>query len=138
LFATIDVTLPNPALVSTDVTFVYRSMADELASVIVGFPLFLLVTWWIVRDFQRQPERLESPVWKWLTYPALVITASTVIGDVVTLLAYFLRATWMCDLCLRSSRCWSLPAASSPTISSRYVRADFPQVETNSSPSPRL
>jgi hypothetical protein len=28
---------------------------------------------------------------KWLTYIALVITASTVIGDVVTFLAYFLR-----------------------------------------------
>src|SRR5215471_11297753 len=91
LFATIDLTFPNPALVSTDVTFVYRSMADELASVIVGFPLFLLVTWWIVRDVQRQPERLESPVRKWLTYLALVITASTVIGDVVAFLAYFLR-----------------------------------------------
>jgi membrane protein YqaA with SNARE-associated domain len=57
----------------------------------VGFPVFLLVTWEIVRGVRRQPERLESPVRKWLTYIALVITASTVIGDVVTFLAYFLR-----------------------------------------------
>jgi hypothetical protein len=43
-------------------------MADELASIIVGFPLFLLVSWGIVRGVRRQPERLESSVRKWLTY----------------------------------------------------------------------
>src|SRR5580658_10793823 len=91
LFAAVDRAFPNPALDYTNAAFVFRNMADELASVIVGFPLFLLVTWWIVRGVQRQPERLESPVRKWLTYVALVITASTVIGDIVTFLAYFLR-----------------------------------------------
>jgi hypothetical protein len=39
-------------------------MADALASIIVGFPLFLLVTWGILRGAQRQPERLESSVRK--------------------------------------------------------------------------
>ena len=91
LFAAIDRTFPNPTLDYTNEAFVSRSMADELASVIVGFPLFLLVTGWIVRGVQRQPERLESPVRKWLTYIALVVTASTMIGDIVTFLAYFLR-----------------------------------------------
>ncbi len=44
-----------------------------------------------MRSVQRQPERLESPVRKWLTYITLVITASTIIADVVKFLAYFLR-----------------------------------------------
>jgi len=91
LFTVIDRTFPNPALDYANATWVTRSMADELASIMVGFPLFLLVTWGIVRGVRRQPERLESPVRKWLTYIALVITASTMIGDVVTFLAYFLR-----------------------------------------------
>jgi len=91
LFAAIDRAFPNPALDYTNAPFLSRSMANELASVIVGFPLFLLLTWWIVRGVQRQPERLESPVRKWLTYIALVITASTMIGDIVTFLACFLR-----------------------------------------------
>jgi len=91
LFGAIDRTFPNPAVDYSNAELSSRSMADELASVIVGFPLFLLVTWWIVRAVHRQPERLESPVRKWLTYIALVITASTMIGDVVTFLAYFLR-----------------------------------------------
>jgi len=91
LFATIERTFPDPALDYSNAIWVTRSMADELASIIVGFPVFLLVTWRIVRDVRRQPERLESSVRKWLTYIAVVITASTMIGDVVTFLAYFLR-----------------------------------------------
>ena len=63
----------------------------DVASIIVGFPLFLLVTWAILRGVERQPERLDSSVRKWLTYIALVVTASTMIGDVVTFLAYLLR-----------------------------------------------
>jgi len=66
-------------------------MADELASIIVSFPLFLLVTWGIVRGVRRQPERLESSVRKWLTQIARVITASAMIGDVVVFLAFFPR-----------------------------------------------
>ena len=91
LFAAIDITFPNPALEYGNSYWVTRSMADELASVLVGFPVFLLVTRGIIRGSQEQPERLESSVRKWLTYIALVITASTVLGDLVTFLAYFLR-----------------------------------------------
>jgi hypothetical protein len=92
LFAAIDRIFPNPALDPANATWVVtRNMADDLAGILVGFPLFLLVTWGIVRGVRRQPERLESSVRKWLTYIALVITAGTMIGDVVTFLAYFLR-----------------------------------------------
>jgi hypothetical protein len=91
LFTAIDRTFPNPALDYANTVWATRSLADDLASIIVAFPLFLLVTWGIVRGVQRQPERLESSVRKWLTYIALVITASTMIGDVVTFFAYFLR-----------------------------------------------
>ncbi len=89
-FVVIDRSFPNPVIDYPN-TFVIRGIADHLASVIVAFPLFLLVTRGIVRSVQRQPEHLESSVRKWLTYLALVITASTMIGDVVTFLAYFLR-----------------------------------------------
>ncbi len=91
LFNAIDRTFPNPAVVYTNAAWIARTMADELASVIVAFPLFLLVTRGIARATAQQPERLESSVRKWLTYIALVITASIMIGDVVTFLAYFLR-----------------------------------------------
>ena len=91
LFTAIERTFPNAALDYPAAGLATRNVADELASILVGFPLFLLVTWAILRGVARQPERLESAVRKWLTYIALVLTASTVIGDLVTFLAYFLR-----------------------------------------------
>ena len=92
LFEVINRAFPNPALDYANATLVSGNLADDLASIIVGFPVFILVTWWIVRGIQRQGQaRLESSVRKWLTYVALVITASTMIADIVTFLAYFLR-----------------------------------------------
>jgi hypothetical protein len=91
LFASIDRAFPNPTLGYTNAAWVNRSISTELASTIVAFPLFLFVTRSIVRGIGQQPERFESSVREWLTYIALVITATTVIGDVVTFLAYFLR-----------------------------------------------
>ena len=91
LFQAIDRTFPNPTLDFANGAWVLRGMADELAGIIVAFPLFLFLSRWIVRGVKQQPERLESPVRKWLTYIALVITASTMIADIVTFLAYFLR-----------------------------------------------
>lgn len=91
LFTVIDHRFPNPALDYTTSDWSIRQVADELASIIVAFPLFVFVTRGILRGLQNQPERLESSVRKWLTYLALVITASCMIADVVTFLAYFLR-----------------------------------------------
>jgi hypothetical protein len=90
-FTAIDHRFPNPSFDYTATTWSVGQFADDLASVIVAFPLFLFVTRGILRGLERQPERFESSVRKWLTYLALVITASCMIADVVTLFAYFLR-----------------------------------------------
>lgn len=91
LFTAIDRTFPNRILDYGNAMGATSTIAGELASIMVGFPVFLAVSWGIARNVRSQPERLESPVRKWLTYIALVITAGTLIGDVVTFLAYFLR-----------------------------------------------
>jgi hypothetical protein len=67
------------------------SMAEAIASIIVAFPIYLLVTRTILRDETDHPEKLNSPVRKWLTYMALVIAAGIFIGDLITALTYFLR-----------------------------------------------
>ncbi|MBV8828405.1 MAG: hypothetical protein JO108_04180 [Acidobacteriaceae bacterium] len=90
-FTAIDRSFPNPALNYSNQTLTDRSLSNQLAAILVAFPLFVVVTRAIIKAVQGQPERLESSVRKWLTYLALVITATTMIGDVVTFLAYFLR-----------------------------------------------
>jgi hypothetical protein len=91
LFAAIDRTFPNPAVDYAPGPDATITTANQLASILIGLPLFLILSRGISRGLQQQPERIESPVRKWLTYLALVITASTLIGDGVTFLAYLLR-----------------------------------------------
>lgn len=74
-----------------------ESIAGELASLIIAFPIFLFVSTRIVRETKARPESLESGVRKWLTYIALVITAITLVGDGV----WFLREFLVGDLTVR-------------------------------------
>jgi uncharacterized membrane protein YidH (DUF202 family) len=62
----------------------------QMASVAVAFPIFLIVTWAILREAQQQPERLQSGVRKWLTYIALLLTAGGMICDLIWFLDFFL------------------------------------------------
>src|SRR5450755_170026 len=66
-------------------------MANALACVIVAFPIYVFVMRYIVREIERHPAKLESPVRKWLTYLALLITACVAVGDLITFLTYLLR-----------------------------------------------
>jgi hypothetical protein len=67
------------------------SVAGSLASILVAFPIYLLISRIVVRESRSHPEKLNSPVRKWLTYMALVIAAGCFIGDLITILTYFLR-----------------------------------------------
>jgi hypothetical protein len=67
------------------------SAAESMASVLVAFPIFLLISRSVLHDEALHPEKLTSPVRKWLTYMALVIAASIFIGDLIAALTYFLR-----------------------------------------------
>ena len=69
----------------------YYQIAGSLACIIVAFPIYLLTMRVILREVGLHPEKLESPVRKWLTYIALLIAAGVVVGDLITFLTYFLR-----------------------------------------------
>ena len=90
LFTLIEVAFPDAA-VETVPVYTRYSISGQLASIIVAFPIFLLVTRITTREIRLEPERLDSPVRKWLTYIALFIAAGVVVGDLITFLAYFLR-----------------------------------------------
>ncbi len=67
------------------------TIASSIASMVVAFPIYFLVMWFIQREVRKDPEKLESSVRKWLSYIALLIAAGVVIGGLVTVVTYFLR-----------------------------------------------
>ena len=90
MFTLIDRWFKDP-LAPVNYSYSFNEMADSLACVIVAFPVYLFLMNYIVRQLERHPAKLESPVRKWLTYLALLITACVAVGDLITFLTYLLR-----------------------------------------------
>lgn len=83
LFQCINVLFPDP------LNYYYASILQSLrwsASVlVVMFPVYVLMSWLIKRDFKQDPAKREVRVRKWLIYLTLFFSAITVIVDVITL-----------------------------------------------------
>jgi hypothetical protein len=83
IFDFINKALPDPTVVS------YRTVWDGMrwsaSSLIVAFPTFLFLSYYINRDVIRNPVKRLSPIRRWLTYLTLFVASCVLIGDVTTL-----------------------------------------------------
>lgn len=66
------------------------SLRWAIASLVIVYPLYLVVVWHMKREFTRWPELEASRIRKWLTYFTLFAAAVAIITDLVTLLYNFL------------------------------------------------
>jgi len=90
-FALTDRWFANPLFNGYQQAWDTYTITSCLASLIVAFPLYLLISRAVIREAAADPGKLDSPVRKWLTYMALVIAAGFFMGDLITALAYLLR-----------------------------------------------
>lgn len=90
-FTLIDRWLADPLFNGYQQAFDTYTITTSLASLIVAFPLYLLVSRTVIRETTAHPEKLDSSIRKWLTYMALVIAATVFMGDLIAALAYLLR-----------------------------------------------
>jgi hypothetical protein len=72
-------------------------IAWQLAATIIALPAFLAINRVIERELARRPELADSPVRAWLTYAALVISATIVLIDAIWVLESLLNG----DLTIR-------------------------------------
>lgn len=61
----------------------------EMASLIVLFPLFLVIMRFIRKDMGADPTRADIWVRRWALYLTLFVAGATVAGDLITLIMYF-------------------------------------------------
>jgi hypothetical protein len=90
-FALIDRWLADPLFTGYRQAWDTYTITSCLASLIVAFPLYLLISRAVIREAVADPGKLDSPVRKWLTYMALVVAAGFFMGDLITALTYLLR-----------------------------------------------
>lgn len=63
-----------------------RSVArGALAALIVVFPVYLLSSWYLNKEYARDPMKRELRIRKWLIYFTLFAAALIIIGDLVAL-----------------------------------------------------
>jgi len=84
IFSFVDIWFPDPLRFGGGVP------RTAIASLIVAFPIFLVITRALRKDAAQDPERKDSRVKKWLTYLTLVIAAGVLIGDLITVLSSLL------------------------------------------------
>jgi len=85
LFDLINIAWSDPA----DADYAWRSFDSSLrwscAALMIAFPVFAFVSWFVSRDVARDPIKRLSPVRRWLTYLTLFVAAAVLIGDLTTL-----------------------------------------------------
>jgi hypothetical protein len=83
IFDFINKALPDPTIIS------YRAAWDSMrwsaSSLIVAFPTFLFLSYYINKEVIRNPVKRLSPIRRWLTYLTLFVASCVLIGDVTTL-----------------------------------------------------
>ncbi|MEK7551990.1 MAG: DUF5671 domain-containing protein [Patescibacteria group bacterium] len=66
------------------------SMSLQVATLIVVFPIFLVLSNIIQKGYIATPEKKEYALRKWLIYITLFVAGAVLSGDLVTLIYYFL------------------------------------------------
>ncbi|MEK7633187.1 MAG: DUF5671 domain-containing protein [Patescibacteria group bacterium] len=88
-FQYIDVTFPDA------LSFYYTGALDAIragmASLIVMWPAFVGISWFMYKDAKADSEKREIAIRKWLLYLTLFVTAITIVVDLITLVNYFLN-----------------------------------------------
>ncbi len=90
-FALIERWIADPLFSRYQQNFDSNTISWSLAALIIAFPLYLLISRAVAVEGAQHPEKLDSPVRKWLTYMALVIAACVFMGDLIAVLTHLLR-----------------------------------------------
>lgn len=87
VFAIVDWWWPNPAHPYPAREAAAGMVRNAVASLVIAFPVFLLLARHIGGVVRREPEKRGSKVRKWLTYLTLFLAALVIIGDLIVLVA---------------------------------------------------
>lgn len=90
LFGIINFSVVDPAAGSFYYGGYSGGVRFAIASLIVLFPLFLLLAWYARKDAVLHPEKLRLWVRTWFIYITIFVTGATVVGDLVAVLNSFL------------------------------------------------
>lgn len=78
------------ALNNTYYTDLSGPIRFAVASLIIVFPVFLLISWFLNKVYKKESQVRDSKIRKWLIYLTLFIASLVIIGDLISLINTFL------------------------------------------------
>lgn len=102
LFQLIDIGFSDPLDNQYAVSGRQSAIRWAVASLVVAFPLFLFLSNTVGREIKRNPAMRLSGVRRWLTYIALFIAATILMGDLISLIFRFLEGDLSTRFVLKS------------------------------------
>jgi hypothetical protein len=95
VFAYIDFAFPDPAerITSYRVEAAMSGARAALATLIVAYPLFVAVWWFLLKEVRRIPEKAKGGVRRWLAALTLFVGAVTIMGNVITVVYFLVGGT---------------------------------------------
>lgn len=88
LFQIVDILHPDPVFSYVDP---YSSgIRWAIASLIIVFPLFILLSWLLERQYTANPEKRALGIKRWLTFLTLFVAGATIATDLIVLINTFL------------------------------------------------
>jgi len=70
-------------------TFDYENMRSALATLIIIFPVFLIISYFWCRQSERGLGSIDEIIRRWVIYLILFLSSIVIIADLVTLVKYF-------------------------------------------------
>ncbi|MEK7503057.1 MAG: DUF5671 domain-containing protein [Patescibacteria group bacterium] len=88
IFEYINVLHPDPLGIGGyyDTYGSFRSIRWSISLLIVVFPLYVWLSWFLEKSYKKHPEHRKIWIRRWLTYLTLFIAAGIIIGNFVTLI----------------------------------------------------
>jgi len=102
LFQLIDIGFSDPLDNQYAVSGRQSAIRWAVASLVVAFPLFLFLSNAVGREIKRNPAMRLSGVRRWLTYIALFVAATILMGDLISLIFRFLEGDLSTRFVLKS------------------------------------
>jgi len=88
LFTVIDTAYPK--ITNGYNYFGSSSISWPVASLVVFFPVFILLMWFLEKEYIVEPEMQNSIIHRGLTYITLFVSGLVIVGDLVTVIYYFI------------------------------------------------
>lgn len=90
LFQYINIAVPDDLMQDYYYRGAYQSIRFAVASLIVLFPAYIWVTWFLNKMYASEPDKRNLRISKWLIYLTLFIAGLVILGDLVSLIYNFL------------------------------------------------